>query len=90
MLFKNKTRERLSSIEGDSAVQSARIHELDRQVAELQAMVQALATVNQQMVQDMKVIYDSLTAIAQDSGASGLDKYFVSIINNSGGGKLPH
>ena len=83
MLFKSKTRERLSSIEGDSAVQSARIQELDRQVAELQEMVQTLATMNQQMVQDMKLVYDSLTAIAKDSGASGLDKYFVSIINNN-------
>ena len=90
LLFKNNTRERLAHVEGDSAIQTARIQELDRQISDLQVMVEALAVVNQQMVHDMKVIYDSLSAIVGDNESSGLDKYFVSIINNSGGGKLPH
>ena len=90
MLFKSDTRERLSSVEGDSAVQSARIQELEVQLSTMQTMIEALTVVNQQMVRDMKIIYDSLSAIVGDNGASGLDKYFVSIINNNGGGKLPH
>jgi len=90
LLFKSDTRERLSSVEGDSAVQSARIQELEVQLSTMQTMIEALTVVNQQMVRDMKIIYDSLSAIVGDNGASGLDKYFVSIINNNGGGKLPH
>jgi len=76
-------------MEGDSAVTSARIQELDNQIANLQTVVEALVVTNQQMVRDMKIIYESLTSIVGDSESSGLDKYFVSIINNSGG-KLPH
>ena len=90
LLFRNNTRERVATLEEDSIITDTRVQELDRQVVELQAVVEALVITNQQMIKDMKNIYDNLTVIMGNSEAAGSDKYFVSIINNSGGGKLPH
>ena len=90
LFFKTNTRDRIATLERDQAESTAKINELDRQVEDLQTIVEALVVTNQQMVKDMRTIYDSLSAIAGSSEISGLDKHFISIINNGGGSNLPH
>ena len=83
-------KEKLTKLEEDNAVLHAYVQELDAQVATLQAAVEALALNSQQMVADMKIIYESLNSIVVKSSETPADKYFASIINNNGGGNLPH
>ena len=90
MFFKTNTRDRIAILEKEQAESSATICELNRQVEDLQTIVQALVVTNQQMIKDIKVIYDSLSSIAGSGEISGLDKHFISIINNGGGSNLPH
>tara|TARA_Y100000310_G_C20110725_1_gene546967 strand:- start:159 stop:446 length:288 start_codon:yes stop_codon:yes gene_type:complete len=90
LFFRTNIRDRIATLESDAAESTAKINEMNRQIGDLQTVVQALVVTNQQMIKDMKTIYDSLTAIAGTGEISGLDKYFMSIINNSGGSNLPH
>lgn len=88
--FDKFTSDKVAKLEEDNAVLHAYVQELDSQVMALQAAVEALALNSQQMVGDMKIIYESLNAIIVKSEESSADKYFASIISNRGGGNLPH
>ena len=90
VFFKRHDRTRIAELEGENAVLQVHVAELDKQVRDLQVALETLAIANQQMISDMKIIYDSLNMIAGKSDESPVDKYFVSIINNNGGGDLPH
>ena len=89
-MFTNALRKKVAKLEEENAVLQAYVEQLDRQTASLQASVEALAVTNQQMINDMKLIYGSLESIVNKTGENPVDKFFVSIINNNEGGNLPH